>query len=146
MYDDLFVDLFAIAPNGILPTLKLEKGIKDSGIFVGSGQNKDSMASDLGNVIRMMASHYRTLAGCPVTKRAMFRKAVHVAERECSFERERDRLKKHMHCCKRERERERELYAALQCVSCDCFVSLPPPQHLLHIDPVLAPFPPPARP
>ena len=34
------------------------------------------------------------------------------------------------------------MYAALQCVSCDCFVSLPPPQHLLHIDPVLAPFPP----
>ena len=116
MYDDLFVDLFAIAPNGILPTLKLEKGIKDSGIFVGAGQNKDHLASDMGNVIRMMASHYRTLAGCPVTKRAMFRKAVHVAERECSFERERDRLKKHMHCCKRERERARVVCCSAMCV------------------------------
>ena len=62
----LFVELFKIAPNSILPNLKLQAALKAASaqhaITKKGGANLDNWGSDCSGVIRMVATHYKKLA------------------------------------------------------------------------------------
>ena len=77
-FSELFVGLFAIAPNGVLPTLKLEKAVKAAGLVAPPGQSLDHVAADMGNSLRMVASHYRAARANVKIRDTMERKASHV--------------------------------------------------------------------